>query len=1062
MAEHELNKIVDDAGEVFNLRDSTKLSYFDATYVRNNASGDGWVKLADIDSETRSSVDKNAAWDVVLVTANTGIWRESITLDVRFNAPGSGMPQVILFNRKAEVSTRTAFNFCVKVVGLAGSGNTTVELWAYAAKGWYSIGIREAGAGNITKKKNWNYYSYSSDGGSSKPVADAGNNVQVVDPAYVDIDYRTIMQDVSKGANLVVNGSGTMCSNYNWPDFTWVGDYATDASAGAFRRSFNGNDNVFRSCTEYIAINPSRKIDVSVDFNVLSAAVSCTMRMAIGFYDIDKNGISALDVMYGAGTCTTLARDLNPGDTVVYLTSVANWTNDIGQDYKRGFIFWDYANSYGYVYPPETYSRNHYTNWFDSADSVNPTNNTITLNKAWTGLAKVAGTKVSKCDSGATYNYLDNKIVATTEVGTWFNLHAIIKGMSTTGTNPNDKIRQGAAFVKVGFLNTSSNANYTYVFTNYRVYEIPDSAEKIRTARKLAVSLSNTSTDTSFDGSADVTNIKTTGTLGIEYGGTGATSKKAAEYAINGGMAQGSGEPQDSYQFVFSRVGSDQSAKNGVFLYRTAGTIWSWIKGRISSVLGLSESNGVKTFTGNAATATDLAANSVLSVGKGGTGKSSVTPNSYLKGNNTGALVERTYAEVKTDLGLNNVTNDAQVKRTEMGVANGVATLNDKGRVSQSQVNRFELYNNSNSTAYRVIARVISTQTSSGGGWSIVLTLRSAQASWTGVVQGHGDMRASFISTAGNLNSNYPKFYHIEDPNNSGYELVIAYLGGYYRLQATSFQGSSYVDFSVFDTDEPSGTTHGSSNEIKQELVAQSAASSNGVPVAVDDHGELTAVDLSGMTVGTATSANNGVAYINIGTSSATDVQAAFSTGKKLVGRYAMTASQIIDVPLYMVTYTTQTLTTVQSWTFGYSDMKTSGGEGTIYTITLTKSTNTWSSWASSKTVAKTSEDCSMTVGTALQDGWKSVFCGINANGANLYVGEFTNGLPYQTVIRSDSITTSGSITAGGTTTSYGFATNGGVFTGDLSGTANNALQINGYTVEVLASSPVANRISFI
>lgn len=40
----------------------------------------------------------------------------------------------------------------------------------------------------------------------------------------------------------------------------------------------------------------------------------------------------------------------------------------------------------------------------------------------------------------------------------------------------------------------------------------------------------------------------------------------------------------------------------------------------------------------------------------------------------------------KTDVGLANVTNDAQVKRTEMGVAGGVATLDDSGKVPESQL----------------------------------------------------------------------------------------------------------------------------------------------------------------------------------------------------------------------------------------------------------------------------------------------------------------------------------------------------------------------------------------
>ena len=40
----------------------------------------------------------------------------------------------------------------------------------------------------------------------------------------------------------------------------------------------------------------------------------------------------------------------------------------------------------------------------------------------------------------------------------------------------------------------------------------------------------------------------------------------------------------------------------------------------------------------------------------------------------------------KSEVGLGNVTNDAQVKRTEMGAANGVATLDSNGLVPNSQL----------------------------------------------------------------------------------------------------------------------------------------------------------------------------------------------------------------------------------------------------------------------------------------------------------------------------------------------------------------------------------------
>lgn len=48
---------------------------------------------------------------------------------------------------------------------------------------------------------------------------------------------------------------------------------------------------------------------------------------------------------------------------------------------------------------------------------------------------------------------------------------------------------------------------------------------------------------------------------------------------------------------------------------------------------------------------------------------------------------ENPHEVTKEQIGLGNVTNDAQVKRTEMGVANGVATLDENGKIPSTQLN---------------------------------------------------------------------------------------------------------------------------------------------------------------------------------------------------------------------------------------------------------------------------------------------------------------------------------------------------------------------------------------
>jgi len=69
------------------------------------------------------------------------------------------------------------------------------------------------------------------------------------------------------------------------------------------------------------------------------------------------------------------------------------------------------------------------------------------------------------------------------------------------------------------------------------------------------------------------------------------------------------------------------------------------------------------TFDGSA-DQTNIPVTGTLPVGNGGTGKASVTANSYLKGNGTGALVERTYAQVRTDLGISDGANKVEASTT--------------------------------------------------------------------------------------------------------------------------------------------------------------------------------------------------------------------------------------------------------------------------------------------------------------------------------------------------------------------------------------------------------------
>lgn len=58
------------------------------------------------------------------------------------------------------------------------------------------------------------------------------------------------------------------------------------------------------------------------------------------------------------------------------------------------------------------------------------------------------------------------------------------------------------------------------------------------------------------------------------------------------------------------------------------------------------------------------------------------------------------HSVTKTQVGLGNVTNDAQVKRSEMGVVNGVATLGSDGKIPSSQYDSFSIVSKTNKSEF--------------------------------------------------------------------------------------------------------------------------------------------------------------------------------------------------------------------------------------------------------------------------------------------------------------------------------------------------------------------------
>lgn len=376
----------------------------------------------------------------------------------------------------------------------------------------------------------------------------------------ISTNARTIPQDISKGTNVVVNSNGTLQTNYNWTATTFIGDTdLPEGVAGCFHRV--GGDFF---CNEFISLNTGKEFTVESWYRVKTANTS-TVRLTLACFDIDKKSIQATDICYGIGTLTTVAREIKNGDTEIYLTDLSASAWDTATYYERRLIFWDYQNSLGYTYPPETYSKHTYYKsnsnngtWLRS--SLDRENNKITLIVPWDGGTVPVGTKVSRGGSGSTYYYAATS-PASGAATVWTKLSGKLKGFSNNvaGGGP---FRPGTAFVKIGWVNANTASPEWFEFCGIELRENPSAFN---------------------------------GVLPVSNGGTGATSDIGAEYNILNHVADIDTTINGDRKIALCN--QTKSASNGVFRWLKLSNVWTWIKGLLSSESDVN-------ISGNAATAT--------------------------------------------------------------------------------------------------------------------------------------------------------------------------------------------------------------------------------------------------------------------------------------------------------------------------------------------------------------------------------------------------------------------------------------------------------------------------
>lgn len=292
----------------------------------------------------------------------------------------------------------------------------------------------------------------------------------------------------SRGENLVTNGTAFLGDNTNFPGFTYDG--AESYYSGG---SFKVTGKVATMFTdEPIPVDVSQAYTLS--YWIKSDSATAKYYDMLSMYDVDKNSILAKHIMWVDGSTTTLAQDLNDGDTVVYLQNIAGFNKTLTSYWNRGFIIWNYKNSKGYQYGVETYSRNVYSPLWDDATAFDAENNTITLKQAWTHGKIPAGTCLSQCSDGGTYKYFNGNYSIPAD--TWSQKTGTISGVGKN--NESKKFREGTAFVKVGWcLNYYTGGQPPTVTTRISTVSLTQNAgiAELNDAKNDISTLSKTVTD---------------------------------------------------------------------------------------------------------------------------------------------------------------------------------------------------------------------------------------------------------------------------------------------------------------------------------------------------------------------------------------------------------------------------------------------------------------------------------------------------------------------------------------------------------------------------------------
>lgn len=462
-------------------------------------------------------------------------------------------------------------------------------------------------------------------------------------PITANTTTNTVTIDISEATTSVKGAMSATdkakldaATNSNTASTIVMRDSSGNFSAGTITANLTGTAS---NASQLNSQNASYYLDRANHTGTQTASTISDLSTVVQAYTLDSFATPTSDISMGGNKITNLAAPVNDNDAVT-----------------KAYVD---ANSSG----------------LDAKESVRAaTTEDITLANEQTidGVELVDGDRVLvKNQEDAT----ENGIYIVVDNDTWVRApdadseSNVTTGMFTFVEEGETHGGEGWVLITPGPLELGTSELQFTRFSSQGVISAGDGLDKtgntlsvVGTAGRISVGSGGVDIDATYVGQTSITTLGTitTGTwngtaIGVAYGGTGLTSLTTGSFLR---AASASTFEQLTAEEVLDAIGAVEA--NEAITGGTATKITYDAKGLVTGGTTLVASD-IPSLSADKITSGTFSLDRIptITVAKGGTGLTSVTPNSYLKGNGTGNLVPRTYSEVKTDLALNNVENIA-------------------------------------------------------------------------------------------------------------------------------------------------------------------------------------------------------------------------------------------------------------------------------------------------------------------------------------------------------------------------------------------------------------------